>query len=323
MVAVGIDTIGVYVPPRIVTNDELSQCLDTSDEWIRSHTGIGTRHIVAEGVTASDLAVAAFENMCQRFEVAPDAIEALIVATATAEYRGFPSTACLVQDRLGLTNVAAFDISAGCTGFIYALELARSLVAGGSFSQVLAIGAETFSTIVDWRDRNTAVLFGDGAGCTLVRSNSYRFGTILDSLLLSQGSGGRYLCVPAKADDQFSADQLGKVVMNGRAVYNFAVEALQEVIKTLLTRNHLQWEELDWIIPHQANSRIISAAANRMGVGEEKFFLNIERYANTSAASIPLAMAEMIDCNLLQKGHKILTVGFGAGLTYGGNYIQW
>jgi 3-oxoacyl-[acyl-carrier-protein] synthase-3 len=323
----GIAAIGAHVPSRRVTNDELAKLVDTSDEWIRSHTGIGSRHIADDGVATSDLAVAAVNDMMARFKTDLSCVDGLIVATATQDYPGFPSTACVIQAKLGLPPIAAFDISAGCTGFIYAVEIARGMVAGGNFRNVLVVGAEKLSAITDWSDRNTCVLFGDAAGCALVSSSVSGGTAIVDGVLHSEGSGAAFLCIPhgGTASPQVPDDgtKAGKLAMDGRSVYNFAVKAMGQVIEELMQRNNLGWDDIDWVVPHQANSRIIAAAAKRLGIGQDKFFMNIESYANTSAASIPLALSEMQRDGLLHRGQRLLTVGFGAGLTYGGNYIIW
>ncbi|MFA5468001.1 MAG: beta-ketoacyl-ACP synthase III [Sphaerochaetaceae bacterium] len=308
---IGIRALGSYTPPKKVSNAELAKFLDTSDEWIVSHTGIKNRHIAEEEVTTSDLALEAVNDLLSRNAVTKEEIGGIIVATASQDYKGFPSTACLLQHKLGLTTIPAFDLAAGCTGFIYGLALARSLVATQSLQSVLVVGSEKLSAIVDWTDRNTAVLFGDGAGCALVGESSH--GVIIDSVLHAQGDGFDYLLLDRATS---------KLQMNGKAVYNFAVKVLSATLEELLERNNLTLEQIDWIVPHQANERIIKAAARRLKIEESKFFMNIAEYANTSAASIPIALREMEASNLLKAGQVLLTVGFGAGLTYGGNLIR-
>jgi 3-oxoacyl-[acyl-carrier-protein] synthase-3 len=324
---VSIRAVGSYVPPKRVTNDELATTVDTSDEWIRSHTGIGARHLAEANEATSDLAVGAVKDLLRRHGIEKESIGAIMVATATGDFPGFPATACVVQDKLGLSLVPAFDVAAGCTGFIYALEVARGLVSNGTVPSVLVIGAEKLSAVTNWSDRNTCVLFGDGAGCVLVQGASESEGTIIDSVLHAEGSGSGYLCIPRGgtniSTELVEGDDGTKLHMDGRSVYNFAVRVLGEVIEELLSRNQMTIEEIDWIVPHQANSRIITAAARRLKVDQKKFFMNIEAYANTSAASIPIALREMEEEGLLKRGQKIMTIGFGAGLTYGGNLIQW
>lgn len=322
-----VRAIGAYVPPKRVTNEELAKTVDTSDEWIRSHTGIGARHIAEDSVTTSDLAVGAAKDLLKRHGIQLGEIGAIVVATSTQDYLGFPATACVVQEKLGLETIPAFDISAGCTGFIYALEIARGMVATGTVPSALVIGAEKLSAVTDWSDRNTCVLFGDGAGCVLVQGGEERDGAIVDSVLHAEGSGASYLSIP-RGGTQSPFDRDGPphghtLHMDGRSVYNFAVRVLGEVVDELLSRNHLVIEDIDWIVPHQANSRIILAAARRLKIDPDKFFMNIEEYANTSAASIPIALREMEERGLLKRGQRVMTIGFGAGLTYGGNLFIW
>ncbi|MHC1691994.1 MAG: beta-ketoacyl-ACP synthase III [Sphaerochaetaceae bacterium] len=324
-----IRAIGAYVPPRTVTNDDLSAVVDTNDEWILSHTGIGSRHIADEGVATSDLACLAIGNLFIKSGLDPQSVDAIVLATATQDFLGFPSTACVVQHKLGLSSIPAFDISAGCTGFIYALEIAKGLLNNGTLRNILVVGAEKLSSVTDWTDRNTCVLFGDGAGCVLVGTEGPADSQahLVDSVLHADGSGAMYLCIPEGGSSVPSrSDSLPsslKLHMDGRLVYGFAVRVMGEVIGELLSRNGLDMADIDWIVPHQANIRIIQAAAKRMGIAQEKFFTNIESYANTSSASIPIALSQMVDLGLLRPGQLVMTVGFGAGLTYGGNLIRW
>ncbi|WP_332445957.1 beta-ketoacyl-ACP synthase III [Sphaerochaeta sp.] len=310
--SIQITAVGAYAPPKVLTNTELSTIVDTSDEWIRSHTGIGERHIAEKEQTTSDLAMLAVEDLLARFGRSKDEIDGIVVATATSDYPGFPSTACLLAERLG-TSGPALDVSAGCTGFIYALEVARAMILSNSMRNALVIGAEKLSSVINWKDRNTCVLFGDGAGCVLLEQDSSKQG-LLDTLLKAEGAGSGALTIdPGQRC----------ITMEGRAVYNFAVRSIGETILSLVQRNNLTIDDIDWIVPHQANKRIISACAKRYSLNEDAFYLNIEHYANTSAASIPLALAEMQKKGLLKEGQKLLFVGFGAGLTYGGSLLVW
>ncbi|MGE4585241.1 MAG: beta-ketoacyl-ACP synthase III [Sphaerochaeta sp.] len=310
--SIQITAVGAYAPPKVLTNTELSTIVDTSDEWIRSHTGIGERHIAEKEQTTSDLAMFAVEDLLARFGRSKDEIDGIVVATATSDYPGFPSTACLLAERLG-TSGPALDVSAGCTGFIYALEVARAMILSNSMRNALVIGAEKLSSVINWKDRNTCVLFGDGAGCVLLEQDSSKQG-LLDTLLKAEGAGSGALTIdPGQRC----------ITMEGRAVYNFAVRSIGETILSLVQRNNLTIDDIDWIVPHQANKRIISACAKRYSLNEDAFYLNIEHYANTSAASIPLALAEMQKKGLLKEGQKLLFVGFGAGLTYGGSLLVW
>ncbi len=324
-----IRSTGTYVPVRRLSNAELPKDLDTSDEWIVSHTGIRYRHLAAEDQAASDLAVEASRKALHRGQIEPGEIDLVLMATATPDFVGFPATACIVQDKLGIRNAAAMDITAGCTGFIYGLETARGFIASGFARNVLLIGAEVFSRHIDWHDRNTCVLFGDGAGAVIVGTDAAAQPTgILDSYIRSDGSGARLLertaggsRFPFVPGDTPPRDLYLK--MDGRQVYNFAVRVIVETIQLLLERNKLSVDQVRYIVPHQANLRIIEAAAKRAKIPIEKFYINIQEFANTSAATIPIALAEMQGKHMLEPGDLLLTVGFGAGLTYGGNLVRW
>jgi 3-oxoacyl-[acyl-carrier-protein] synthase-3 len=317
------------VPSRKMANQEFSAFVDTSDEWIRSHTGIGSRHIAEPSVATSDLALEASRKLLNRVGFPAEDLDMIFVATATPDFLGFPSVACILQDALGAKKAGAMDLVAGCTGFIYALETARAFVQGGSARNVLVVGAEILSRIVNWKDRNTCVLFGDGAGAVLVSLDVGEGNRgILQSVLRADGSGSRLL-ERTEGGTRFPfsdgvVDQSRSFLkMDGRQVYNFATKVVTEGIMQLMECNHLAPDDLAWIVPHQANVRIIEAAAKRSKIPLSKFFLNIEEYANTSAASIPIALSEMSSRGLLKPGDLILTFGFGAGLTYGGNLIRW
>ena len=312
-----------------MANEEFSTFLDTSDEWIRSHTGIGYRHIAEPSVATSDLAVEAARKVLSKTGLPPEEVDLVLVATATGDFIGFPSVACIVQDRIGAKKAAAMDVGAGCTGFIYALETARCFVIAGGARNVLVIGAEVLSRITNWQDRNTCVLFGDGAGAALV-SGDASDGTrgIVSSVLRADGSGAELLARPEGGTRFPFTDGVVDPVatflkMDGRQVYNFAVKVVSEGIVGIMEANHLCVNDIAWIVPHQANVRIIEAAAKRSKLPIGKFFMNIEEYANTSAASIPIALSEMSEKGLLKSGDLVLTFGFGAGLTYGGNLIRW
>lgn len=323
-----IRSIAAYVPQKRVSNDELSQSVDTSDEWIQSHTGIKNRHICADDEVTSDLGVKAAETAIQRADIDKSAIDMVIAATASPDYPGLPSTASIIQDKLGLENAGAFDLVAGCTGFVYGLETARGLLTGGRIRNVLVIGVETLSRITNWEDRNTCVLFGDGAGAAILSADGEYQDSILDSELRSEGSGAQHLIRPAGGssnpiDFRTTPQEDLYIQMNGRQVYNFAVRVNTEIIQRLLERNSMTVDDLRWIVPHQANIRIIQAAAKRLKLPMEKFFTNIDEYANTSAASIPIALNELYETDRIKRGDYILLTGFGAGLTYGGNLLRW
>jgi 3-oxoacyl-[acyl-carrier-protein] synthase-3 len=333
---------GQAVPERRITNDDLAKRIDTSDEWIRSHTGIGSRHVADEHTACSDLALEAAKQAlamaAEREGQTPEAealsLDLILVATATPDHYGTPSTACIVQGRLGAAAAAAMDIAAGCTGFIYGLEVAAGLLAVSGFrKRALVIGSEILTRITNWDDRGTCVLFGDGAGAALLEKTaapaegSGKRG-LLRTILGADGSGAEHLIVrrggsrsPYKPGE--TIDTPPHITMNGQAVYNFAVGAVTGTIKRLLVEEKAAIGDISRIVPHQANARIVQAAGKRLGIPEEKFFLNIEEYANTSAASIPIALNELNRDGKLQRGDLIMTIGFGGGLTYGGNLIIW
>jgi 3-oxoacyl-[acyl-carrier-protein] synthase-3 len=323
----GIKSVGSYIPARRVSNEELSKTVDTSDEWIRSHTGIGNRHIASEEETCSYMATEAAKDALKNAGMSKDEIDFIVVATITPDYRDFPATANLVQNNLGIGNIGSFDVKAACTGFAYGLELGRGLILGGTAKNVIVIGAEKLSAITNWKDRSTAVLFGDGAGA-VVMSQCPEGEGIVDSILRTDGSGADALYVPSGGTaTPFILGETPEedlyIKMDGQRVYNFAVKVNVEIVTELMKRNGLTPDDIDYIVPHQANYRIILAASRRAKIPLDKYYLNMEEFANTSSASIPLALAEMNRKGLLKKGMKLLTVGFGGGLTYGGNYIVW
>ena len=314
---------GMYVPERIMENHELSGLVDTSDEWIYSHTGIRRRRIAADHQATSDLAVLAGEQALIRAGLPAETLDLVLVATSTPDYLGFPSTASLVQHGLGASKAGAFDISAACTGFVYALETARAFIVAGTARHVLVIGAETFSRIVNWKDRNTCILFGDGAGAVLLgHSDDAGF---YPSYLRSEGEGGSSLLRPTGGTrvPKSTGPDSSFVAMDGRAVYAFAIRVIKDSILEVLARNGRRLDEVKWIVPHQANVRIVDSAAKRLELPLDRFYLNMEDYANTSGATIPLALAEMDAKGLLSRGDLVLTVGFGAGLSYGANLFTW
>ncbi|MFW6215144.1 MAG: beta-ketoacyl-ACP synthase III [Alkalispirochaetaceae bacterium] len=325
-----IESVASYVPSRRMSNDEIASLVDTSDEWIFSHTGIRYRHIAAPGESASDLGTEAARRALEAAALSPDTIDLVLLATSTPDYLGLPSTACVVQDRLGIPGAGSMDVMAACSGFIYAVETARAFVESGTSNRVLVIGSEVYSKIINWNDRATCVLFGDGAGAVVVARGEGDHGEsrIGRALLVSRGSEAESLCRPAGGtrhpyiEGETPREQL-LLSMNGRRIYNFAVKAVIDTINEILRREGLTFEEIDYVVPHQANARILEASAKRAGWDINKFFINIGEYANTSAASIPIALTEMEEKGLLARGMKLITVGFGAGLTYGGSLITW
>jgi 3-oxoacyl-[acyl-carrier-protein] synthase-3 len=311
-----------------MSNDELAEIVETSDEWIFSHTGIRYRHIADEDSAASDLGVEAARVALERAELSAEDLDLVLVATSTPDYAGLPSTASVIQHRIGATRAGAMDLVAACTGFIYGLETARAYVNSGAARNVLVIGAEVYSKIINWKDRNTCVLFGDGAGAVVVTTDELGGASkVVDSVLRSRGSGAEALLRPV-GGSRNPVSSCGStediyLQMQGRKVYTFAVQVVVDTINELLERNRLTIDDIDHVVPHQANARIIEAACKRAGYPREKFFVNIGEYANTSAASIPIALDEMVRKDLLHRGDRVVTVGFGAGLAYGGNYLIW
>jgi len=321
---------GKYVPSRIMTNDELGKMVDTSDEWIFSHTGIRQRRIAADHESTSTMATQAAIAALDVAGVSPTQIDQIIVATSTPE-NFFPSVACLVQDALGADHAGAFDLSAACSGFVYALSVGADTIKAGNANTVLVIGAETFSRIIDWKDRNTCILFGDGAGAVVLQGSDQP-GGVLSTILRADGSGGDLLCLSANGNRPKSAINQNSnvpmtdahfVQMNGREVFKFATRVVDRTLRDLCNKVGWETQDVDAVVPHQANIRIIEAAAKYMGVSLEKFVINLDRYGNTSAASIPLALCEAHENGRLRTNDKLLTIGFGAGLTWAAAAIHW
>jgi 3-oxoacyl-[acyl-carrier-protein] synthase-3 len=315
---------GHYLPERVVTNEELSQRLDTSDEWIRSRTGIAERHIAAEGQLTSDLAARAADRALSAAGLRASDIDALLVATATPD-QTFPSTATRVQHMIGMRNGFAYDLQAVCAGFIFALANADGLIKSGMADRVLVIGAETFSRILDWNDRSTCVLFGDGAGA-IVLERSEGGGTpadrgILALCLHSDGEHNRILHVSGGTGSENRS--VGVLKMEGREVFRHAVVKLAEVAEEVMQKAGVTGADIDWIVPHQANYRIIESTAKKAGVPMEKVIVTVERHGNTSAASIPLALGSGIEEGRIRPGHLLLMEAIGGGLAWGSALIRW
>jgi 3-oxoacyl-[acyl-carrier-protein] synthase-3 len=325
MIAPTIRGVGMYVPERVMTNADLERLVDTSDEWITSRTGIRERRIAADGETSSTMGVQAARCAIENAGLSPEDIDLVIVGTATPDYP-FPATACLIQDALGIRG-GAFDVEAGCTSFMYALSAASSFVTSGMHSNVLVVGSEVLSRILDWTDRSTCVLFGDGAGAVVVSAGDHA-SFVPQFILGADGSGGPSLCVPAggsarPASDETIADRMHFVKMAGPEVFRFATRVVEESTGQVLEKAGLTPEDIDLFIPHQANVRIIDHAVKRLHIPPDRVFLNIDRYGNTSSASIPIALFEAQQEGKLKPGDTIVTVGFGAGLTWGAGAIQW
>ena len=312
----GILGVGSFLPPKIVTNDDLAARMDTTDEWIVSRTGIRERRLVEPGVLTSDLAVEAAARALDDAGLAAADLDLIVVASSTPDYPGsFPSTATVVQSRLGATRAAAFDLGAVCAGFAYALHVAAQMVISGANRRVLVIGAETLSRAINWDDRNTAVLFGDGAGAAII--GEVAEGGYLGGMLGADGSGGPLLCISR------GGNAPGKIYQNGKEVYKFAVTMMGEAAAQAVANAGLKLENVDLLIPHQANIRIIDKAAERMGLPREKVMVNLDKYGNTSSATIPIALDEAVKTGRVQPGSLLVTVGFGAGLTWAANVVRW
>lgn len=309
MIRVGVLGLGVHVPENIVTNDDLARMMDTSDEWIRTRTGIERRHIASEDESTSDMATIAAQKAIKDARLAVEDIDLILVATATPDYM-FPSTACLVQDKLGARNIGAMDIGAACSGFIYGMVTAKQFIETGAYRHVLVIGAEKFSEIVDWNDRNTAVLFGDGAGAVVLGPVSEHKG-IRSFELGADGSGGQHL----RTDK--------KVKMNGREVYKFAVRQVPKTILHVMEQANVTIDDVHMIVPHQANIRIIKAAQEKLGIEDHRISVTVDRYSNTSAASIPLSLHHEVTTRRISDGDALVLAGFGGGLTWASLVIRW
>ncbi|MDN5331134.1 MAG: 3-oxoacyl-[acyl-carrier-protein] synthase [Tepidanaerobacteraceae bacterium] len=321
----GIIGLGSYTPEKVLTNRDLEKMVETSDEWIRERTGISFRRIADESMATSDLAAKAALEAIEMAGRGPDELDLIIGATVTPDMM-FPSTACIVQHKIKASRAAAFDLSAGCSGFIYALTVAAQFVASGMYRNVLVFGAEILSKIVDWQDRNTCVLFGDGAGAAVV--SVVESGGILESVLGADGGGKDLLFIPAGGSKEPASIETVKerkhfIKMNGNEVFKFAVKIMEESTRKVLEKANLTPQEIDLIVPHQANIRIIEAATKRLNISKEKVMVNIDRYGNMSAASIPVALYEAFKARKIKKGDKVVLVGFGAGLTWGANLIEW
>lgn len=320
---------GSYMPERILSNEELSTMVDTSDEWIATRTGIRARRIAAENETTSDLATAAAKRALEAAGVQPEELDLIVVATVTPDMF-FPSTACMVQSKLGAKNAIGFDISAACSGFLYALQTARHYLNGGPRVTALVIGAEKLSSLINWKDRNTCVLFGDGAGAVVVRRDDSKDapGRVLSTVMGSDGTLADLLKVPGGAAAcPITPENVhlrpNTIHMEGRETFKHAVTRMYQASLDALSQAGLTAADVKLVIPHQANARIISAIAERLGVPEERTFINLDKYGNTSAATIPVAMDEAQRAGRLQRGDIVLLVAFGGGFTWASSVIAW
>lgn len=326
MYKAGILGTGFYVPENILTNEELAGRMDTSDEWIRTRTGIRQRRIAPKDMATSDLAVRAGKRALRDAGIAPEDIDLVICATLTPDTI-IPATACRVADALGTEHAAAFDLSAACSGFVYGTSVASAFVEQGIYKHVLVIGAETLSRVIDWEDRTTCVLFGDGAGAAVIGAVEEGYG-FLGFDLGSDGAGGDALIIPASGSKmpltpKNITERQQYVKMDGKAVFRFAVKVLGKTVETSLKKASLAPDAVDYLVPHQANIRIIDSARHRLGISEKKVIINIQKYGNMSAASIPVALAEAAQQGTFKKGDIVALSGFGAGLTWGSCILKW
>jgi len=314
-----------YVPEYILTNKELEKMVDTTDEWILSRTGISQRHILkGEGKGTSDMAAEAVRGLLKKTNTKPEEVELVIVATVTPDMV-FPATANIVSDKCGLVNAWGFDLGAACSGFIYALNTGAQFISSGAHKKVIVIGADKMSAIVDYQDRTTCVIFGDGCGAVMLEPTNEEVG-VMDSILRSDGSGREFLHQKAggsvrPASHQTVDNKEHFVYQEGKSVFKFAVTNMADVAAEIMQRNNLTAEDVAWLVPHQANKRIIDATANRMGVGNDKVMINIERYGNTTSGTIPLCLWEWE--KQLKKGDNVILAAFGGGFTWGAIWLKW
>ena len=315
-----------YLPKKTLTNIDLEKMVDTSNEWILSRTGIEKRHLVEEGEATSDMCKNVAKELLKKSNKSPEEIDLILVATSTPDYP-VVSTAALVQDKIGATNAWGYDIVAACTGFVYAMETGAKFVESGKYKNVIVIGADTMSSIIDYTDRNTCVIFGDGGGGVLLEPSDDDSG-VLDSLLYADGSGYQYLTVPAGGSlnpaSKATVDKgMHYVFQDGKTVFKFAVKNMAEVSKEILDKNDLTGKDVKLFIPHQANKRIIDAAANRCGLQSEQVLVNIKKYGNTTARTIPIALDDAVEEEMLNKGDILLFAALGGGFTWGSMLVKW
>jgi 3-oxoacyl-[acyl-carrier-protein] synthase-3 len=321
-----IEAVGSYVPEKVLRNADLEKMVETSDEWIRSRTGIEERHVAAADEFTSDIAAKAAKLALDRANIAPEQVDLIIVATITPDMP-FPSTACLVQQKIGASRAAAFDIEAACSGFIFALEIGQQFIMSRTYNTVFVIGAEKLSSIIDWQDRNTCVLFGDGAGAAVLQNRPNSHG-LLTACMGSDGTRAGLLSMPGggsrcPATAESVANRLHFLRMDGKETFKNAVNAMLTAAREALKRCELDISQIKCIIPHQANRRIIDAVAERLDARPEQVFINLHKYGNTSAASVAIALDEAVQTGRIQRGDLILLVVFGAGLTWGAAVIEW
>ncbi|HTR80342.1 MAG TPA: beta-ketoacyl-ACP synthase III [Bacteroidota bacterium] len=321
-----ITAVGHYAPEKILTNRELEKMVNTNDEWIRTRTGIRERRILEKGAT-SDLGVGAIKQLLSHRNIDVTEIEVIIVATVTPDMF-FPSTACVIQDKIGARNAWGFDLNAACSGFVYALTIGSQLIEGGAYKKVVVVGADKMSSIVDYTDRNTCILFGDGGAAVLLEPTTDDSFGIIDHRLYSDGSGGCSLYMSGGGSLNPSTHEtvdkrMHYIFQDGKAVFKVAVIGMADVSAEIMKRNNLTGKDVDWLVPHQANLRIIDACAERMGLDPSKVMINIDRYGNTTAATIPLCLSEWWLAGKIKKGQNLVLSSFGAGYTWGAVLVKW
>jgi 3-oxoacyl-[acyl-carrier-protein] synthase-3 len=322
-----ITALGTYVPPRVLTNQDLEKMVDTTDQWIQERTGIRERHIAGKGVAASDLAVEAVKNLLQAHPFDLQEVDLIVVGTVTPDMM-YPSTACLVQNKLGITNTWGFDVSAGCSGFLYSLNVGVSFVESGQCKKVLVIGSDVNSSMTDYTDRAVCIIFGDGAGAVLLERAEQGEQGIIDHVAQVEGAGGQYLYMPGggslnPASHETVDQKMHYIHQDGQQVFKYAVKKMAEMTDRILEKNGLEGKDVDCFIAHQANRRIIQATADRLKMPTEKVIINIDRFGNTTAGTIPLAMNTAVDSGKLKKGSLVLLAAVGAGFTSGATLLRW
>jgi 3-oxoacyl-[acyl-carrier-protein] synthase-3 len=322
-----ITALGTYVPPRVLTNQDLEKMVETTDQWIQERTGIRERHIADQGVASSDLAVGAVKDLLQSHPFNLQEVDAIVVGTVTPDMM-YPSTACLVQHKLGLANTWGFDVSAGCSGFLYSLKTGVAFVESGRYKKVLVIGSDKNSAMTDYTDRAVCIIFGDGAGAVLLERAEEGEDGIIDSVAQIEGAGGQYLYMPGggslnPASHETVDKKMHYIHQDGQQVFKYAVKKMAEMTDRVLERNGVKGAEIDCFIAHQANRRIISATADRLKMPMEKVIINIDRFGNTTAGTIPIAMQTAVQTGKLKKGDLVLLAAVGAGFTSGATLLRW
>ena len=320
-----ISAVGKYLPNRIVTNQDLENQIDTTDEWIKTRTGIEKRHIVNQGQASVDMSVKAYYNMIKTFSINIDDIDLIIVATTTPD-RVIPSTASQIQKHISAINSAAFDLSVACSGFVYGLSIATSFIKSMTYKKILLFGVDTMSSIIDFSDRNTCVLFGDGAGVVLIENG--KSDGIIDNILKADGNGGDYLYMNAggslnPASYKSIKNKQHYVKQDGKNVFKKAVSCMTEITEEIIKKNNLNIQDIDFFIAHQANKRIIDLVRKKLNLNKDKVFINIDKYANTTAATIPICIEELHFSGNIKKGDNVIIVAFGAGYSWGATYLKW